>query len=305
MTIQNQYLKKCIAFVMALLIVFPLLIVNVAAENSCQQTILAEYDDKPVEGIAIKAYRIAVLSGHSFSMEEPFQNDPIKEIPSDVEAWNALAETFQGYCYEAGIAADISGKTDQEGKFQLSGLPGLYLIAATGLRTNGYLYSAPFFIYLSEANGAEDSCARMKFYHQPPHEEDFEYRKVLKIWDDAGHEAERPESIEITLCCDGAKYDSVTLNAACNWRYTWKLPTAHTWSVSEAPSAGYTQTVDLQGITFTVTNTFSQPPVPSIPPIGKLPQTGLCWWPVPMLAIIGIVFLILAVLRREKERYEA
>ena len=49
-------------------------------------------------------------------------------------------------------------------------------------------------------------------------------RRVLKIWKDDIPQS-RPKEIVIQLLKDGVIYDTVTLNAVNNWRYTWeKLP---------------------------------------------------------------------------------
>ena len=68
----------------------------------------------------------------------------------------------------------------------------------------------------------------------------------------------------------------------------------------------YTVAVTQQEITFTVTNTNDNPPPPP-PDEPKLPQTGLLWWPVPVLAGIGAVALFFGIflLLRKKEDSDA
>lgn len=123
-------------------------------------------------------------------------------------------------------------------------------------------------------------------------------RTVQKVWDDHGYENRRPDSIHVTLLQNGADYDTQTLNAANNWQYTWnKLPKCDQnneeikWTIREDNVSGYRVSVTLNGTIFVLTNTYREP---------GIPQTGQLWWPVPLLAAIGLVFLIVGVLLRKK-----
>ena len=70
--------------------------------------------------------------------------------------------------------------------------------------------------------------------------------------------------MEIELLKDGEIYDTVILSGDGNWRYEWKnLPefnadgTKIVWRVTEKNLKAYTVEIEQDGITFTVTNTFS------------------------------------------------
>lgn len=91
-------------------------------------------------------------------------------------------------------------------------------------------------------------------------------------------------------------YDTVTLSERNNWKHTWNdLDEDYSWRVVEYDTPeGYTVTVDRQGITFIMTNSRTEE-IPDEPtPTGPdLPQTGMLWWPVPILACAGLfLFLI-------------
>ncbi len=146
-------------------------------------------------------------------------------------------------------------------------------------------------------------------------------RKVLKVWRDEGSEAQRPEEIFVELLQDGEVYETIALNAENNWRYTWTdLDSRSRWQVTEEDTPeDYTVSVSREGVTFVMTNTrrittdIEDGPVPEggfpgapgmeiadmpVPRSGllpgeKLPQTGMLWWPVPVLACTGMfLFLI-------------
>ena len=146
----------------------------------------------------------------------------------------------------------------------------------------------------------------MKFSKTPvPDDGDTVTRKVLKVWNDAGQERERPDRITIQLLKNGEIYDTVTLSERNNWRYSWNdlpkygkngLPID--WRVVEVTPDGYTVSITQEAGTFVVTNTPIQPPEnpPVTPPVNPpktptLPQTGALWWPVPVLAAAGLLLI--------------
>ena len=146
-------------------------------------------------------------------------------------------------------------------------------------------------------------------------------RKALKVWKDTGAESARPQEISVQLLRNGTVYGSAKLNEANNWSYEWNgLDRSDTWElVEETVPAGYTVSVTREGVTFVVTNTNTNetadppdpgepmtPGTPSTPMSGrpplpqaqgpgkpakptKLPQTGVLWWPVPLLAGGGLL----------------
>ncbi|MDO4459503.1 MAG: Cna B-type domain-containing protein, partial [Clostridia bacterium] len=102
---------------------------------------------------------------------------------------------------------------------------------------------------------------------------------VTKVWDDAGFEKKRPESIKIQLLMDGEEYDDpVELSADNNWTYTWeelyKITSdgvVHNYEVTEVESRYYSVEYKVKengdNLEFTVINTFREEvdPVP-VPP---------------------------------------
>ena len=127
-------------------------------------------------------------------------------------------------------------------------------------------------------------------------------RTVLKVWDDQGYENRRPESVQVTLLQNDVAFETRTLSEANGWQYTWdKLPKVDqsgkeiSWTIREAAVSGYRSAVRLNGDTFVLTNTLSRQ---------KLPQTGVLWWPVPILAVTGLAFLIVGTVSRKNRDHE-
>jgi hypothetical protein len=81
--------------------------------------------------------------------------------------------------------------------------------------------------------------------------------RVNKVWEDEGHEDERPESVTVTLRKNGVAVDQQQLSETNGWTYNWLglTPTAE-WTVTEddVPS-GYSASTTVDGRTVTITNT--------------------------------------------------
>ena len=133
-------------------------------------------------------------------------------------------------------------------------------------------------------------------------DEDSTTHTVIKRWDDAGYEQKRPDTITVTLLKDGTVYDTRTISRTDSWQYTWSgLPrynpdgTEIVWTIQENAVPGYISSIRETGDTFILTNT---------PEGQKLPQTGLLWWPVPVLAAAGLLLLILGTLLKRKNDHD-
>ena len=100
---------------------------------------------------------------------------------------------------------------------------------------------------------------------------------VRKVWDDSGKN--RPSSITVTLYRDGKSFDEKVLSSDNNWRCTWKnLDKDSKWDVKETKvPKGYTAKYQRNGDYFVITNA------------NLLIQTGQLIWPIPILAVLGLL----------------
>ena len=85
---------------------------------------------------------------------------------------------------------------------------------------------------------------------------------VEKVWEDDNYYA-RPEAVEVTLYRNNEAFETVTLNADNNWRYSWNdLTDEYIWSVDEIEiPAQYVKTVTNEGNDWVITNTRTPNPV--------------------------------------------
>ena len=248
------------------------------------------------------------------------------------EAWRTLASTLEGYVLRDGISPADSGKTNDKGLVSFPGAgkslkAGLYFVLGRRHTQNGYRYDpTPFMVMLPGLDKENniwvyDVSVNAKFDSSPIPDNPDDHtidRKVLKVWADDGQEKDRPNEVIVQLLRDGKVYDTVTLNAENNWRYTWTgLNDRYTWSIAEKELEGYTVEVTREGITFVVTNTCDEdipdepapiapatpdeptaPDEPATPAKPTLPQTGQLWWPVPILISAGLLFVVIGLVRR-------
>lgn len=182
--------------------------------------------------------------------------------------------------------------------------PGLYLVRGNRhTQGNFYYEAAPFMVMLPALDKENnvwmyDVTANIKFdSDEIPSEPELITRKVVKIWKDNGHEKERPQEVVVQLLRNDEVYDTVTLNAENNWRYSWNdLDSDCRWTVVEKELKDYNVKVTQEGSTFIVINTYDEN-VPTEPSNPDLPQTGQLWWPVLLLTAVGLLFLIIGLIR--------
>lgn len=239
-------------------------------------------------GVLFELYRVAdtnergdltpteAFAAYGFTTEIGKQDD-----------WSALAQTLKGCAFRDKLAPTASGETDASGRieFPTEGenalTPGLYLLIGSRCTTpDNYTYSViPAMLFLPGLDEAEnewvyDVSVTPKFTREidPPDDpgDKFVTRKALKIWDDEGYESIRPASVEVQLLKDREVYDTQTLTAANNWRFTWdKLPAEYEWTVVEKEIEDYTVKVEKTGVTFKLTNKYVPSVIGHDPPVQK------------------------------------
>lgn len=313
---------------------------TVDTEREVSLTVYFGKDGDGFSGVGFRVYRVAEVSaGAQFTLTGEFADYPVKVNGLNSSGWRALAQTLDGYAARDDLDPLRTAETGNDGKAFFDHLDtGLYLVTGDRYRQGRYTYTPePFLIALPTLDEADawvyDVTASCKYDsdYNPPGgggDEDTIDRKVLKVWEDDGNEDKRPDEIIVQLLRDGEVYDTVTLSERNNWKHTWNdLDEDYSWRVVEYDTPdGYTVTVDRQGITFVMTNSQTEeipdepppeggtppdeptPPPEDIPdeptPTGPgLPQTGMLWWPVPVLACAGLfLFLIGWGKRRHAER---
>lgn len=276
-----------------------------------------------------------------YTLSGDFQNYSVRLNGLDSGGWRAAAETLAAYAQRDDLTPLRSGKTDSQGRLTFGKLNvGLFLVVGERYRVGRYTYTPePMLVLLPGIDGDDRWVYDLTAF--PKYEENYRpggggggggdddtiTRKVLKVWED-DQKKNRPKEIVVQLLRDGRVFDTVTLSKKNNWRYTWtELDDDYVWRVVEYDvPEGYTVSIGREGITFVITNTYEpetppdEPNIPDTPPPlgpdpgdpgnpdnpgnpGKpgLPQTGMLWWPVPLLAGAGILLFMGGWHRMRKE----
>ena len=314
--------KRLISICLSLLLVFMLLPVSALAagridlDQDVGLTITYQDHETPLSGAVFNIYLVATVNAYGeLETTEQFKIFNV-DIPGKADdTWRALASTLEGYVLRDNIVATDSGKTDRNGQiaFPTGGkrlTAGLYLVLGERHTQDGYRYDATPFMVMLPSLDKENNVWSYDVAVSPKFDrskipgssgDDTITRKVLKLWEDKGQEKDRPEEVIVQLLRDGKVFDTVTLNAANNWRYTWTaLDNGYSWTVVEKETDNYTVEVTQEGITFVVKNTHNEdiPDEPTTPTKPTLPQTGQLWWPVPVLIAAGLLFVVIGLLRR-------
>ncbi len=233
-------------------------------------TVKYHCDEKPAAGVTFSLYRVGDISKDaSLTLAGDFKKYQVTLGHHTAAEWRALAQTLAGYAQRDKLTPFSAGKTDQNGTLKWENLStGLYLVIGSQYTRGNYVYTAePFLTVLPSLN--EDKTEwnyhvtvtpKYASHYQGDPGPTFVSRRVLKVWDDAGNEQSRPDSVTVELLKNGAVYDTVTLNNANSWRYTWENLSAYdVWTVVEQPVMGYTVSVSHEGATFVITNTAEKP----------------------------------------------
>ena len=271
----------------------------------------------PYKGTLFELYCVAKPNaGGTMVKTRDFQDCPV-DISGTGNAYQA--SMLEGYVRLWGLEPMASNTVSSIGTTHFRELDGgVYLLLSRMITTHGANYIAqPLLITLpgkdAQNRPAYDVIVSPKPYQVPPVGSDEVPCTALKVWEDEdGEEMEEkdlPHRVTVYLLCDGELFDTQILNKEGNWRYTWEdLPGDHIWSVVEEPVEDFTVSIVKNGTTFVITNTKEEepPPPPTTTPVKPpaiLPQTGLLWWPVPVLAVAGLLLMILgwSVCRREDD----
>lgn len=285
--------KRLLALLTALLLA--LICVPSGAEHDIDFTqtgsivinLLSGTDEQtPLEGAVFELVFIARAAEEdgqlAFIPTEDFQDFELDL--NDLHA-DGLIERIEKIIDAEGVSGMIE-TTDENGSVEYHDLElGLYLMRELG-NIEGY-FPVPTFLMTVPMTSAEgdswvyDIVANPKAGTVPyPVEPEYKDFTVRKLWVDDGNG--RPESVSITLFCDGEFFDTVTLSGENGWTYTWeRLDMGHSYTASEDVPEGYLESYDYGDAVITVTNT------------AKLPQTGQLNWPVPLMAGAGLLLIMI------------
>lgn len=225
-------------------------------------------------------------------------------------AVQAAADTLENYAILDSITPIDKKSTNEKGTVYFDGTDdGVYLVIGKSWVEDGVRYiPSPMLVEFSEFTD-EYLIAYPKFKMETLPETDVEY-KVMKNWiKDEDYPHHRPEDVQIELYKDSVLTETVILDESNNWEYSWVSEPEAEWRVKEREVPdNYAVVYSSNAFEFIVENTHKivkggyvqfDPPIDTTDKntsgdkieFEKLPQTGLLWWPVPVLALAGLILI--------------
>ncbi len=305
----KRLVTLCMSFVM-LAMVLTQVHARDFVDTSAQGSIVLSY---PVSEIPFSLYRVGDMDQSGTpSFSGAYAEYPLSLDCKEQSEWQALADTIAMYIAKDGLEADATVVTDGEGKASFENVAvGLYLVNWESHETENEKYTAqPLLVSVPNVDERDawvyDLTPTLK-YGVEPVDHDTVDLKVHKVWDDNKDSyKKRPASISVDLLRDGEVVETVVLSQENGWSASWeKLDDRYDWKVSEVEvPKEYTMTVTKEGNTFVVTNKIKpdvpeKPNKPETPP--DLPQTGMLWWPVPVLAAVGVGCVLVGNLMKNRK----
>lgn len=302
----KNFLTRAWVALLAVLLLIPVIsctfltasAVDLNKEGSVTIVMEAPETGNSLSGAVIELYRVAEAKSEnnmlSFVLIEAFAGSGVSL--KDLEA-AGLAQKLADFAAAKSDLKKATGTTDIEGILCFSGLKaGIYLVVQKG-SVEGYYPFTPFLISLplTSEDGTGwiydvSAAPKMELLPKEP-----TTLTVKKAWID-NDSKNRPTSVTVQLLNDKKVVETITLSGENSWTYTWDdLDAAGKWSVQEINiPKNYKVSYSANGTVITITNATS------------LLQTGQLNWPVPVLAVAGVLLFAFGwVMTRKNEENEA
>ena len=250
-------------------------------------TLTEQYDREPIVGAELSVYYVATVHMNTNGNLNYVYTDSFENSGIDMDD-PSLATKLDAFVLAHNISS-IKITTDKNGTATCKDLAlGLYFIRQTGA-VEGFAPCTPFMVtipgmnadgYVYEVNASpKTEVARLTSI------------TIKKVWNtDASTEA--ADRVTVQLLRNGNVVKTAILDAQNNWQVTYAdMPESDAYSIKEVDvPKGFTATYKQNGYVFIVTNT------------STLIQTGQLMWPIPVLAISGMLLIAAGIVLLQKKR---
>ena len=260
---------------------------------------LVDVEDNKLSNATFSVYKVASMNDTGiFTTEEKFIGSKVSYEYETQEEWDEVLKELLAYIEDNNISYDYTLTTNSNGIATKNNIEkGLYLISCDPYIVGARTYT-PQSILISIPNMTiqDEWEYEVKIYPKCAYDIDLNKiadKKVIKVWNDKGKEKYRPQYITVQLYKDSELYDEVKLDSSNGWSYQWNnLDNTYKWEVKEiGVSNKYSVDINYENNIFTITNTYDD----------KLPNTGLLWWPVPILFGTGLILLVIGIIIKRKQ----
>lgn len=301
----------------------------VFAQEVTLSNLSLEIYDYPAPGASFRLFRVASLNENvnyeqiTYELTSDFSATNVK-LDSDLateDDWKTAAEELETYALENNLTPAAKGTVDEAGSLKFDGLSaGLYLLVGDKQVNpkDGKIYEPQPVLAVvpgltstkrDDLKNAEGNVRiKLKWISIDNAPISIE---AVKTWINNSSVAQ-PDTVTVSLLMDGEVKDTQVLSAANNWRFVWKdLDPLKTYTVKEVniPS-GYDVSVVRESnnaisYVYRIVNTAKKPSEnppkdePKSPVPTQLLSTGQNWWPVWILAAIGLALVIKGLIQRK------
>lgn len=287
--------RKIITFCIVILMLFACSYTAFATEfdqsanGSISITLTEKKQNEPIVAAELSVYRIAtVVMDDVGNLIYDYTND-FKQFDTEIDDAD-LAVKLDAFIAQNSLPC-TKITTNSEGKAFCDKLPlGLYFIKQTG-NVEGFAPCTPFVVTLpNEKNGEY-----IYDVEATPKTEVIRLTSITikKVWN-TNASTQAAKSITVQLLKNGTVVKTAVLNKQNNWQITYNdMPESDAYSIKEVNvPKGFTATYKQEGYLFTVTNT------------STLIQTGQLIWPIPVLAVGGMLLIVTGFTLLHKKRKE-
>lgn len=258
-----------------------------AKTGSISVTLTEQYEKAPIASAALSVYHIATVGINTDKKLNYIYTNAFAAIGIAIDDPD-LATKLDAYLSENEVAA-IKLCTDTNGTASCTDLPlGLYFVRQTNA-VEGFAPCTPFLVTVP----MESTDGYVYAVNASPKTEVAKLTSITikKVWNtDASTKA--TDSVTVQLLLNDKVVQTAVLNERNNWQVTYTdMPESDAYSIKEVNvPKGFIATYKQKGYVFTVTNT------------STLIQTGQLIWPIPVLALIGVLLIAVGSMLLQKKR---
>lgn len=284
-----------VCFIALLLITLPLSVfaqgLDYDRTGSITVTLVDPANKEAIAGVELSVYYVATVGVSTEGKLVYTYTEPFKSCGSaldDPELSNKLDAFLNDHPMET-----PKMETNLQGTANYSGLElGLYFVKQTNT-VSGYAPCKSFLVTVPFLRDGEylydvDATPKTEITKLTP-------ITIKKVWN-RDRSTSMPDSVTIQLLRNKKVVEEAVLSSKNQWQVTFNdMPVSDEYSVQEINiPRGYTVTYGKNGYVFTVTNT------------AGLIQTGQLTWPIPILAVTGLLLLAAGtvILRKESSKCE-
>lgn len=250
-------------------------------------TLVEKQQNEPIVGAELSAYHIATVAADARGDLHYEYTDDFKQFPVSLDD-ASLVNELDAFLPQHEVSC-VTMITDAAGTASCADLAlGLYFVKQTSA-IEGFAPCTPFLVTIPGENGE----GYVYEVNASPKTEIARLTSITikKEWN-TDESTQVTDSVTVQLLRNGSVIETAVLSAENDWQVTYTaMPESDAYSVKEVNvPKGFTATYKQNGYAFTVINT------------STLIQTGQLMWPIPVLAVSGMLLIAVGMMLLRKKR---